>query len=219
MKWTRSDGSAVAVKARQSEGSRLSSYDKWIVRASHHTQGLRYCFQDDEAIVSVLATTNMPWELDIAALRRFERKILVPMPTKEIRGNIIKLHSRENVILSEEELSNLSEMTDGYSGSDLSMVVNGALMRPVKELQKATHFKYIPKREMVAEEDMMSLSQNSGTDSEQANFVWMRCSATDAEGVEKSVCSMDHDEIYIRPPLFVSLYYTHRWTLRRVCRM
>ena len=32
--------------------------------------------------VSVFATTNMPWELDIAALRRFERKILVPMPNK-----------------------------------------------------------------------------------------------------------------------------------------
>lgn len=32
--------------------------------------------------VSVFATTNMPWELDIAALRRFERKILVPMPDR-----------------------------------------------------------------------------------------------------------------------------------------
>jgi len=30
--------------------------------------------------VSVFATTNMPWELDIAALRRFERRVLVPMP-------------------------------------------------------------------------------------------------------------------------------------------
>lgn len=35
--------------------------------------------------VSVFATTNMPWELDIAALRRFERKILVPMPDKKTR--------------------------------------------------------------------------------------------------------------------------------------
>ena len=35
--------------------------------------------------VSVFATTNMPWELDIAALRRFERKILVPMPDIQTR--------------------------------------------------------------------------------------------------------------------------------------
>lgn len=36
--------------------------------------------------VSVFATTNMPWELDVAALRRFERKILVPMPDKTTRN-------------------------------------------------------------------------------------------------------------------------------------
>mmetsp|Transcript_27783 Transcript_27783/g.20165 ORF Transcript_27783/g.20165 Transcript_27783/m.20165 type:complete len:91 (+) Transcript_27783:1041-1313(+) len=36
--------------------------------------------------VSVFATTNMPWELDIAALRRFERRILVPMPNKKTRA-------------------------------------------------------------------------------------------------------------------------------------
>jgi SpoVK/Ycf46/Vps4 family AAA+-type ATPase len=39
--------------------------------------------------VSVFATTNMPWELDIAALRRFERKILVPMPNQQARKKII----------------------------------------------------------------------------------------------------------------------------------
>ena len=45
--------------------------------------------------VSVFATTNMPWELDIAALRRFERKILVPMPNLETRAKIIELHIGE----------------------------------------------------------------------------------------------------------------------------
>jgi len=43
--------------------------------------------------VSVFATTNMPWELDIAALRRFERKILVPMPDFKARAKILELHS------------------------------------------------------------------------------------------------------------------------------
>lgn len=39
--------------------------------------------------VSVFGTTNMPWELDVAALRRFERKILVPMPDKSTRLQIL----------------------------------------------------------------------------------------------------------------------------------
>ena len=43
--------------------------------------------------VSVFATTNMPWEMDIAALRRFERKVLVPMPNQETRCKIMQLHA------------------------------------------------------------------------------------------------------------------------------
>ena len=43
--------------------------------------------------VSVFATTNMPWELDIAALRRFEKRVLVPMPDHEDRKAILKLHA------------------------------------------------------------------------------------------------------------------------------
>lgn len=46
-----------------------------------------------EESVRLFATTNMPWEMDVAALRRFERKVLVPMPNHEARCNIIKLHA------------------------------------------------------------------------------------------------------------------------------
>lgn len=82
--------------------------------------------------VSVFATTNMPWELDIAALRRFERKILVPMPDKETRKKIMMLHAGTHHNLTEDEFNFLAEQTEGYSGSDLSTLVNDALMRPIK---------------------------------------------------------------------------------------
>ena len=59
--------------------------------------------------VSVFATTNMPWELDIAALRRFERKVLVPMPDKETRRKIMKLHAGTHQTLTEKDLEYLSE--------------------------------------------------------------------------------------------------------------
>ena len=59
--------------------------------------------------VSVFATTNMPWELDIAALRRFERKILVPMPNKDTRSNIMRLHAGTHHTLTEEDFNYLSE--------------------------------------------------------------------------------------------------------------
>lgn len=82
--------------------------------------------------VSVFATTNMPWELDIAALRRFERKILVPMPDKETRKKVITLHSGPHHNLTEDDIDYLADHTEGYSGSDLSTLVNDALMRPIK---------------------------------------------------------------------------------------
>lgn len=47
----------------------------------------------------------MPWELDIAALRRFERKVLVPMPDKDTRMKIMKLHAGTHHTLSEKEIS------------------------------------------------------------------------------------------------------------------
>lgn len=82
--------------------------------------------------VSVFATTNMPWELDIAALRRFERRILVPMPNLEARKATLMLHAGQHHTLKENDFSYLASRTEGFSGSDLSTLVNDALMRPIK---------------------------------------------------------------------------------------
>ncbi len=62
-----------------------------------------------EERVCVFATTNMPWELDIAAMRRFERKILVPMPDKETRKSIMQLHAGPHHILTDKEFVFLAE--------------------------------------------------------------------------------------------------------------
>jgi vacuolar protein-sorting-associated protein 4 len=84
--------------------------------------------------VSVFATTNMPWQMDVAALRRFERKVLVPMPNQEAREKILSLCAGEHHTLSKEDFTLLAKNTDGYSGSDLSTLVNDGLMRPIKEI-------------------------------------------------------------------------------------
>jgi len=76
----------------------------------------------------------MPWELDIAALRRFQRKILVPMPDTETRKQVLKLHAGTHHSLKEEDFMLIAGQTEGYSGSDLSTLVNDALMRPIKQL-------------------------------------------------------------------------------------
>jgi vacuolar protein-sorting-associated protein 4 len=101
--------------------------------------------------VSVFATTNMPWQMDVAALRRFERKVLVPMPNQEAREKILKLCAGKHHTLSDEDFTLLAKNTDGYSGSDLSTLVNDGLMRPIKDIQDATHFKKVQRDDLISQ--------------------------------------------------------------------
>ena len=39
--------------------------------------------------VFLLAASNLPWELDMALLRRLEKRILVELPTAEARMNML----------------------------------------------------------------------------------------------------------------------------------
>ena len=98
--------------------------------------------------VSVFATTNMPWELDIAALKRFERRILVPMPDHKTRNEILRSHVGQMHSLTAKDFEYLSTKTEGYSGSDLSTLVNDGLMRPIKDLQSAVMFKRVRRQEL-----------------------------------------------------------------------
>lgn len=95
--------------------------------------------------ISVFATTSIPWDLDVAALRRFQRKVLVPMPNKEDRISILKIHSGTNHTLDDKDFDQLGKMTEGFSGSDISIIVNEALMRPIKEVSQVDEFVKVPR--------------------------------------------------------------------------
>lgn len=45
----------------------------------------------------------------------------------------------------------LAKQTSGYSGSDLSTLVNDALMRPIKEIQQASKFKLVDKQVLLVQ--------------------------------------------------------------------
>nr|CAB3267645.1 vacuolar protein sorting-associated protein 4B-like [Phallusia mammillata] len=94
--------------------------------------------------VLVLGATNIPWQLDSAIRRRFERRIYIPLPEETARTTMFKLHlGNTKTILTERDLRELGKITGGYSGADCSIVVRDALMEPVRKVQKATHFKRV----------------------------------------------------------------------------
>ncbi|KMT12009.1 hypothetical protein BVRB_5g099700 isoform A [Beta vulgaris subsp. vulgaris] len=84
--------------------------------------------------ILVLAATNRPFDLDEAIIRRFERRIMVGLPSVENRENILRtLLSKEKV---EEgiDYKEIAIMTEGFSGSDLKNLCTTAAYRPVREL-------------------------------------------------------------------------------------
>merc|ERR1711970_1382973 len=91
--------------------------------------------------MGVLGATNIPWVLDSAIRRRFEKRIYIDLPEEHARTHMFKLNmgaTPHNI--SEEDFRDLGRRTDGYSGADISIVVRDALMQPVRKVQTATHF-------------------------------------------------------------------------------
>merc|ERR1712212_1146914 len=85
---------------------------------------------DNDGIL-VLGATNIPWVLDATIRRRFEKRIYIDLPEEHARTHMFKLNMGDTPHnISEEDFRDLGRRTDGYSGSDISIVVRDALMQP-----------------------------------------------------------------------------------------
>ena len=85
--------------------------------------------------VFLLAASNLPWELDMALLRRLEKRILVTLPEKEARENMVKMHIDEKMTdQSVFDYGKVAENLKGYSGSDIRLVCKEAAMKPLRRL-------------------------------------------------------------------------------------
>ncbi|KAH7950942.1 vacuolar protein sorting-associated protein 4 [Rhipicephalus sanguineus] len=98
---------------------------------------------DSEGIL-VLGATNIPWVLDSAIRRRFEKRIYIPLPDEPARLQMFKLHIGNTPhTLSQDNFKQLAKRSDGFSGADISVLVRDALMQPVRKVQTATHFRKV----------------------------------------------------------------------------
>lgn len=90
-------------------------------------------FQQTDAVI-VIAATNRPDVLDRALTRpgRFDRHIMVDLPTKQGRVGILKVHSRKVPLAEEVELEKIAASTIGFSGADLKNLVNEAALHATR---------------------------------------------------------------------------------------
>src|SRR4026209_2604383 len=89
--------------------------------------------------VVIIAATNRSDMIDPALLRpgRFDKIVYVPLPDKATRKKILEIHSLEKPISDIVDFDRIAEITDGFSGADVSAVSNTAVSLVLHEyLQK-----------------------------------------------------------------------------------
>ncbi|KAK9059314.1 hypothetical protein SSX86_021933 [Deinandra increscens subsp. villosa] len=96
--------------------------------------------------ILVLAATNRPFDLDEAIIRRFERRIMVGLPSVEQREMIMRTLLAKESVVEGLDFRELANMTDGFSGSDLKNLCTTAAYRPVRELIQQERKKDIAKK-------------------------------------------------------------------------
>jgi cell division protease FtsH len=80
--------------------------------------------------IILIAATNRPDILDPALLRpgRFDRQIVVDRPDRKGRAQILAVHTRGKPLAKEIDLDKLAAQTPGFTGADLSNLVNEAAL-------------------------------------------------------------------------------------------
>lgn len=137
---------------------------------------------DNDGIL-VLGATNIPWCLDAAIRRRFEKRIYISLPDIGARKNMFKnnIGNTPNN-LTEDCYLELAKKSEGYSGADISIVVRDALMMPIRLIQSSTHFK-----------------KASGPSRSDPNVIChdllTPCSPGDSQAIEMSWMNIDSDKL------------------------
>jgi len=85
--------------------------------------------------IILIAATNRPDILDPALLRpgRFDRQIVVDRPDRKGRARILEVHTRGKPLSREINLDNLAGQTPGFTGADLSNLVNEAALLAARQ--------------------------------------------------------------------------------------
>ena len=95
-------------------------------------------FETSDGVI-VIAATNRPDVLDKALLRpgRFDRQIVIDLPTMEGREKILAIHAKKVKLAPEVDLSRIARGTPGFSGADLANLLNEAALLAARENKEA----------------------------------------------------------------------------------
>jgi SpoVK/Ycf46/Vps4 family AAA+-type ATPase len=81
----------------------------------------------------VVGATNRPWDLDWPFIRRFQKRILVPLPDHHSRLQMFKLYTTNLSLAPDVDLHELARLSEGFSGSDIRDTVQSAHLKVIGE--------------------------------------------------------------------------------------
>jgi proteasome regulatory subunit len=120
---------------------------------------------DPRGEVKLIAATNRLDMLDPALLRpgRFDRVIEIPMPTREARESILKIHTSGMNLDQSVDLKVIANLTEGSSGADLKALATEAGMFAIREERTTVYqsdfenaaVKVIPKNKISEPEELI----------------------------------------------------------------
>ncbi|XP_055594128.1 fidgetin-like protein 1 [Uranotaenia lowii] len=89
---------------------------------------------EDERIL-IVGATNRPQELDEAARRRLVKRLYIPLPELSARIQILtRLLLSEKNSLTADEINQIGQQTDGFSGADMKVLCHEASMGPIRSI-------------------------------------------------------------------------------------
>ena len=93
-------------------------------------------FEENSGVI-LLAATNRPDVLDAALMRpgRFDRRITVDLPDRKGREDILSVHARSRPLADSVSLADWASRTPGFSGADLSNLLNEAAILTARRQQ------------------------------------------------------------------------------------
>lgn len=163
--------------------------------------------KDSEGVL-VLGATNIPWQLDSAIRRRFQKRVHISLPDVAARADMFKISVGETPTeLSSDDYRKLALKSEGFSGSDISIVVQDALMQPIRKIQQATHFKRVswvlslPPSTPITLTDQSSCKQvtckvkKEDSDEYVSKVKWTPCSPGDKAAQEMTWEQIESDEL------------------------
>ncbi|MFH0897243.1 MAG: ATP-binding protein [Candidatus Bathyarchaeota archaeon] len=85
-------------------------------------------------LIYIIGATNKPWSLDESFIRRFQKRIYIPLPDVDTRRGLFEFYSRQLLKLGKDvNFDELAKTTGGYSGSDINDIVQAVHLKAVRE--------------------------------------------------------------------------------------